>query len=41
MKKILLLLGILVCFSSVSFGAECSYTCVEKYNMQETIIKTI
>lgn len=37
MKKILLLLGILVCFSSVSFGAECSYTCVEKYNMNNKI----
>lgn len=33
MKKILLLLGLLIAFSSVSYGSECSYTCVEKYNM--------
>lgn len=33
MKKVLLLLGLLICFSTASYGAECSYTCVEKYNM--------
>lgn len=33
MKKIILLLGLLILSSSVSFGAECKYTCVESYNM--------
>lgn len=33
MKKLALLLGLLVVSQMASFGAECKYTCVEPYNM--------
>ena len=33
MKKLVLLLGLLIAGQMASFGAECKYTCVEPYNM--------
>lgn len=37
MKKLFLVLGMLIVFAPLAFGAECKYTCVEKYNMNNGI----
>jgi len=37
MKKIILLLGLLIVGTSIAFGAECKYTCVEPYNMNNKV----
>ena len=37
MKKLILLLGLIIAGSAVAFGAECKYTCVEPYNMNNKI----
>lgn len=37
MKKIILLLGLIFISSACVFGAECKYTCVEPYNMNNKV----
>lgn len=37
MKKLILLLGLLIIGNSIAFGAECKYTCVESYNMNNKV----
>ncbi len=37
MKKLILLLGLIIAGSCTVFGAECKYTCVEPYNMNNKV----